>query len=63
MLNSLMQLQALRSVLAGIVGDRRGATAIEYGLIAAGIAIAIVAGINLVGGGISNLLNNVNSNL
>lgn len=29
--------------------DESGATAIEYGLIAAGIAVAIIAAVNLVG--------------
>ncbi len=30
-------------------GDTRGATAIEYGLIAAGIAVAIIAVVSLLG--------------
>ena len=29
--------------------DNKGATAIEYGLIAAGIAVAIITAVNLVG--------------
>ena len=32
--------------------DESGATAIEYGLIAAGIAVVIVGAIELVGGGL-----------
>lgn len=35
--------------LAGFLGDRRGATAIEYGLIACGIAAVIAAAIYTVG--------------
>ena len=31
------------SLLARFLGDERGATAIEYGLIAAGISVAIIA--------------------
>lgn len=37
--------------------DKSGATAIEYGLIAAGIAIAIVTAVNLVGTRLNNLFN------
>lgn len=36
-----------------------GATAIEYALIAVGIGIAIVAGIDAVGGGVNTLFTNV----
>ena len=34
-----------------IRSDKRGATAIEYGLIAALIAVAAISGMNAVGGG------------
>ncbi len=40
-----------------------GATAIEYGLIAAGIAIAIIAAVFVVGDDLSNLFNTVASNV
>ena len=39
----------MRKFLADFVADETGATAIEYGLIAAGIAIAIVAAVQSVG--------------
>jgi pilus assembly protein Flp/PilA len=35
--------------LADFLSDESGATAIEYGLIAAGIAVAIIAAVQLVG--------------
>ena len=35
------------------LNDESGATAIEYGLIAAGIAVAIIAAVNSVGGALS----------
>ena len=38
--------------------DESGATAIEYGLIAAGIAVAIIAAINAVGGALNTTLTN-----
>ena len=37
--------------------NESGATAIEYGLIAAGIAVAIIAAVNAVGGALTNKLN------
>lgn len=41
--------------------DESGATAIEYGLIAAGIAIAIVAGVQLLGNTLNKLFSNIAS--
>ena len=35
---------------AGLLGDERGATAIEYGLIAALMAIVIITGLQALGG-------------
>lgn len=43
--------------------DESGATAIEYGLIAAGIAVAIVVALTTVGGNLKNTFNNVAGNL
>lgn len=43
--------------------DGRGATAIEYGLIAAGIALVIIAAVALVGSGLQDTFNDVSSNL
>jgi pilus assembly protein Flp/PilA len=37
--------------------DQRGATAIEYGIIVAGIAVAIAASVNQVGCELNNSLN------
>ena len=39
--------------------DASGATAIEYGLIAAGIAVAIIVAVQLVGGNLSAMFTNV----
>jgi pilus assembly protein Flp/PilA len=47
----------------GLIADDRGATAIEYGLIGAGIAIAIVAIVFTVGNDISALFAAVDSKL
>jgi pilus assembly protein Flp/PilA len=39
----------MRQCISGFFHDDSGATAIEYGLIAAGIAIVIIAAVNSVG--------------
>lgn len=46
-----------------IIKDSRGATAIEYGLIAALIAVAAISAMSRLGGKISSTFNNVSSNL
>ncbi len=47
------------SLFAQIVGDEKGATAIEYVLIVAGIAIAILGVVFAVGDEISNMFKNI----
>jgi pilus assembly protein Flp/PilA len=39
----------MKNLIARFVKDESGATAIEYGLIAAGIALAIIAAVNSLG--------------
>lgn len=39
----------MKNLVSRFMNDESGATAIEYGLIAAGIAIAIIAAINTLG--------------
>ncbi len=48
-------IQYLRKYL----GNRSGATAIEYGLIAAGIAVAIIVAVGLLGDNLSLLFDKV----
>ena len=43
----------MSKLFARFVKDESGATAIEYGLIAAGIAIAIIAAVNALGTALS----------
>lgn len=43
--------------------DKRGVTALEYGLIAALMAAVIVAGFTILGNGLSTVLNTVNTDL
>ena len=46
-----------------LVRDNRGATAIEYGLIAALIAVACIAALQSVGSKLGTTFNNVSSGL
>ncbi len=41
--------------LRSSVGSRAGATAVEYGLVAAGISLAIIAAVFLIGGDVSDI--------
>jgi len=43
--------------------DQSGATAIEYGLIAAGISLAIIAVVNGLGSNLSGKFDSINSSL
>ncbi len=46
---------AIRKVFRRLRSDKRGATAIEYGLIAALIIIAMLAGLGTLGGGANGM--------
>ena len=45
------------------VTDERGATAIEYGLIAAGISVAIIAVVNTLGTSLNTTFSSISSQL
>jgi pilus assembly protein Flp/PilA len=51
------------TLFVGMLGDESGATAIEYGLIAALIAVAAIAGMSAVGSGLQGLFTTVSSDL
>jgi pilus assembly protein Flp/PilA len=51
------------NTLAKFIDDESGATAIEYGLIAALIAVGIIAAATTLGGGLSTLFNNISGKL
>lgn len=51
-----------RAFLA-VYNDRKGVTAVEYGLIAGLIAVAIIGAISLVGTDLTNLFTKVANNL
>jgi len=50
-------------LLARFWKDQSGATAIEYGLIAAGIAVVIIAAVNTLGGKLSTTFTNISTQL
>jgi pilus assembly protein Flp/PilA len=45
------------------LADQAGATAIEYGLIAAGICLAIIAAVNGLGTHLNTMFTSINSSL
>jgi pilus assembly protein Flp/PilA len=50
-------------IIAAFIADETGATAIEYGLIAAGISIAIIVAVNNLGGTLNTTFTGVNTQL
>jgi len=51
------------NVIARFMKDESGATAIEYGLIAALIAVGIITAATLLGNSISNLFNSISTEM
>jgi pilus assembly protein Flp/PilA len=53
----------LKKVLSKFLSDESGATAIEYGLIAAGISLAIIAIVNGIGTNLNEKYTSINGSL
>ena len=53
----------MKRIVFQFLSDEAGATAIEYGLIAAGISIAIIATVNGLGTNLNNMFTSVNNSL
>jgi pilus assembly protein Flp/PilA len=53
----------MKNLIARFVKDESGATAIEYGLIAAGIAIAIISAVQGLGTKLSTNFNTISNSL
>ena len=47
--------------ILALSSDGRGATAIEYGLIAAGIAVVIIAAVSLTGNSLNGVFTNIST--
>ena len=56
-------MDAIRKILRMLGADTRGATAIEYGLIAALIIVAMMGGLSALGGGSQGMWGNVSSQI
>jgi pilus assembly protein Flp/PilA len=57
------EVTAMLRVFKSFLADESGATAIEYGLIAAGIALAIITTINGLGTKLNTKFSSINSSL
>ena len=57
------RMSKMRTSFARFARDDSGATAIEYALIAVGIAAVIIAAVNSLGGTLAGLYSNVNTQL
>ena len=53
----------MKNLIARFVKDESGATAIEYGLIAAGISLAIIAVVNGLGSNLQAKFTSINTSL
>jgi pilus assembly protein Flp/PilA len=53
----------MRKLVLRFANDDTGATAIEYGLIAAGISIAIIAAVNSIGTSLNSTFSSISSQL
>ena len=53
----------MKRIFLRFLTDQSGATAIEYGLIAAGISLAIIAAVNGLGSTLNNSYTSINSSL
>jgi pilus assembly protein Flp/PilA len=53
----------MKNLIARFVKNESGATAIEYGLIAAGISLAIIAVVNGLGSNLNDKFTSINTSL
>ena len=53
----------MKRILLGFLRDESGATAIEYGLIAAGISIVIITAVNSIGSTLNTSFTSINTSL
>ena len=53
----------MKKLVRRFLNDDRGATAIEYGLIAAGISVAIIAVVNTLGTNLNTTFSSISSQL
>ena len=56
-------MRAIRTSFRRLRSDKRGATAIEYGLIAALIAMGLLGGLSLLGGGTNGMWGKIGNDI
>lgn len=54
-------MRALAQMIAALIGDRKAATAVEYGLILALVVMALMAGLQALSGSTSSLWGNIST--
>ena len=59
----MLELYAWPTQKLRAIEDESGATAVEYALIAAGIALAIIVGVGLIGDELAVLFNSISSQI
>lgn len=59
----MLELHAWLAQKLQAIEDESGATAVEYALLAAGIALAIIVGVGLIGGNLGTLFNEIASEI
>lgn len=52
-----------KNALLALLADRKGVTAMEYGVIAAAIVLAVVAGLATMGGKLTTLFSSISGSL
>jgi pilus assembly protein Flp/PilA len=60
---SIAGAKAMKEFVNRLINDESGVTAIEYGLIAAGIGVAILTVVNTIGGSLNSLFKTVSNDL
>ncbi|MDR7082221.1 pilus assembly protein Flp/PilA [Arthrobacter ginsengisoli] len=63
MLSLIATLQTLGFAAKNRLRDERGATAVEYGLMVALIAVAIIVGVTLLGDNLQDMFNGIAGNI
>jgi pilus assembly protein Flp/PilA len=58
-----MEFNPMKNLIARFVKDESGATAIEYGLIAAGISVVIIVAVNGIGTILNTKFQTISTNL
>jgi pilus assembly protein Flp/PilA len=56
-------IRSMKNLIRKFIADETGATAIEYGLIAAGIALVIITAVNGIGSGLKTKFGALNTSL